>query len=121
MKEMRKLAKKAVLLGLGLGVVTKQKAKQTASTLMKAGKGSEKEIKELTNKILAEAKKKEKFVRALVEGEVKVAKTQADKAAKKLKTNYEKQLSALKQRIKVAEAKANAQKPKKKVVKKKKK
>ncbi|MCG2719431.1 MAG: hypothetical protein L6266_01660 [Nanoarchaeota archaeon] len=108
MKEMKTLAKKAVLMGLGLGIVTKQKAKQTALTLLKAGQGSEKEMKELANKIMTEAKKKERFVKALVEGEVKVVKAKAENAVKKLKTNYEKQLKALQQRVKAAEAKAMA-------------
>lgn len=115
MKEMKKLAKKAVLMGLGLGVVTKQKAKQTASALLKAGKGSQKDIKELTDKIMTEAKKRERFVKALVEGEVKAAKANAEKAVKKVKANYDKQMKELQKRVKAAEAKAKmASKPKKK-------
>ncbi len=107
MKDLKQVAKKAMLMGIGLEIMTRNKARKAAENLLKKGKASEKEIKEFTDKIMKEARKKEIFIRTLVENEAKAAKAKAEKKAKKLKTEYENQLKELKKRVKKAEKKAN--------------
>jgi len=121
MEELKNIAKKAMLMGIGLAVVTKEKAdltrekaKKMSAELLKKGKASEKEIKEFAEKIVNEVAKRQKFVRTFVEGEIKNAKAKSEIVAKQLKVQYEKELKELKQRLKAAEGKAKAKKPSKK-------
>lgn len=70
---MKDVARKAVLIGLGLGVATKEKAESLAKELLKKGEANEDNVKELANKLLEESKKQEKVLRARFEAEAKKA------------------------------------------------
>lgn len=70
---MKDVARKAVLIGLGLGVATKEKAESLAKDLLKKGEANEDNVKELANKLLEESKKQEKILRTRFEAEAKRA------------------------------------------------
>lgn len=70
---MKNVARKAVLIGLGLGVATKEKAEQIARDLMKKGEANEGDVRRLALKILEESKKQEKRIRSMLNTETKKA------------------------------------------------
>ncbi|MFH1637675.1 MAG: hypothetical protein ABIB71_04605 [Candidatus Woesearchaeota archaeon] len=106
MKELRDIAKKAFLIGIGLSVVTRDKAQKIAKELLAKGKANEKEVTDFARKIVAESQKKEKMIRAKIEKETKKALCMAMKKSGK-------ELNILKAKLKTV------QKPKKKKAKKK--
>lgn len=95
-KQLKALARKAVLMGIGLGVVTKRKAEQVAKQLLREGKANEPEVRKFANEIKAEAEKRQKKLEALVKGELKKYSAKADAALKKAKAEYEKKLKKAK-------------------------
>lgn len=70
---MKNIARKAVLIGLGLGVATKEKAESLAKELLKKGEANEDNVKDLANKLLEESRRQEKKLRARFEVEAKKA------------------------------------------------
>mgnify|MGYP001561297824 FL=1 len=58
--EVKQIAKKAMLMGIGLGVVTKEKAEAVAKQLLEKGRANEDEVKKFADEIIAEAEKKQK-------------------------------------------------------------
>lgn len=66
---MKDLARKAMLLGIGIYAVTKEKAEAVARDLLKKGEANEDDVKRLAKKIETEVKKKEQQIRKLVERE----------------------------------------------------
>lgn len=70
---MKGVARKAVLIGLGLGVATKEKAEQVAKELLKKGEANKGEVKKLATKILDESKRQQKSFGAKLEKETKKA------------------------------------------------
>jgi len=70
---MKNVARKAVLIGLGLGVATKEKAESLAKELLKKGEANEDNVKDLAKKLLDESRKQEKKLRARFEAEARKA------------------------------------------------
>ena len=70
---MKNIARKVALIGLGLGVATKEKAEKLAKELLKKGEDNEGDVKKLALKILEESKKQEKRVKAILDAETKKA------------------------------------------------
>jgi polyhydroxyalkanoate synthesis regulator phasin len=64
---MKDQLRKAMLIGLGLAVVTKEKTEKVAKELMKKGQINEKDAKALVNKVAKEIDK----TRAKIENEVR--------------------------------------------------
>ncbi len=83
---MKDVARKAVLLGLGLGIATKEKAEQLARDLIKKGEANEGDIKRLALKLLEESKRQEKKLKSMLDAETKKAVSMAlDKSEQELK------------------------------------
>ncbi|MBU2637913.1 MAG: hypothetical protein KJ955_02995 [Nanoarchaeota archaeon] len=95
-KQLKALARKAVLMGIGLGVVTKRKAEEVAKQLLKEGRANEPEVRKFANEIRAEAEKRQKKLQAMLNSEVKKYSAKADAALKKAKAEYEKKLKKAK-------------------------
>lgn len=70
---MKDVARKALLIGLGLGIATKEKAENVARELLKKGEANEDEVRKLAGKLLEESKKQEKKLRSRFEEEAKKA------------------------------------------------
>lgn len=70
---MKDMARKAMLIGLGLGVATKERAESLAKELLKKGEANENNVRDLANKLLEESKKQEKVLRSRFEAEVRKA------------------------------------------------
>ena len=68
---MKDLARKAMLLGIGVYAVTKEKAEEVARELLKKGEANEADVKNLALKIESEIKKKQKELLNLAEKEAK--------------------------------------------------
>ncbi len=97
-KQLKELARKAMLIGIGLGAVTKKKAEEVAKQLLKEGKANEPEVRKFANEIKAEAERKQKKLQALVEQQVKKYSAKADAALKKAKAEYDKRLKKAKKK-----------------------
>ncbi|MDI6738136.1 MAG: hypothetical protein QME12_06515 [Nanoarchaeota archaeon] len=110
-EDVKQLARKAMLIGIGLGVVTKEKAEALAKELLEKGKANEDEVKKFADEILDEAAKKQKEWRAFVEKQAKGARAKGEAFVKKTKAQYEKKLKVVQARVKSAESKLKA-KPK---------
>lgn len=70
---MKDLARKAVLVGLGLGVATKEKAERVAKELLKKGEANEGDVRKLAVSILEESRKQERRLKAMLDSETKKA------------------------------------------------
>ena len=66
---MKDLARKAMLLGIGVYAVTREKAEAVARDLLQKGEANENDVKKLAKKIEHEVKKKEQQIRKLVDKE----------------------------------------------------
>ncbi len=98
MKELKGIAKKALLIGIGLGVVTRDSALKISKQLLAKGKANEKEVKDFAKKIVAESKRRQKKVLADIEKESK-------KAAKMVDARSKRELKKLKAKLKKVRAK----------------
>lgn len=105
MENAKKLAMKAMLLGLGLGVVAKENAERFAKELLKKGEANEKQVRALAKKVIEDGKKKEKYVRSLIERETKRFLATAEKAADVMKKEYEADFKKLKAKAKIVKKK----------------
>jgi len=113
--EVKQLARKAMLMGIGLGVVTKQKAEAIAKELLEKGKANEPEVKKFADDILAHAEKKQKEARAFAQKQVKDASAKAEALLKKVKKKYSAQLNQVQAKLKTKlKPKAKAKKKAKK-------
>lgn len=84
-KQLKALARKAMLMGIGLGVMTKNKAESVAKQLLKAGKANEPEVRRMAGELRKDAEKKQKKLQAMVNSELKKYSAKANAALKKLK------------------------------------
>lgn len=76
--------RKAMLVGLGLAIVTKEKAKKITKELMKKGEMNEKDAKALVNKVVAEIGKNRKRMEQEITKQINiVVKKKVKKKAKK--------------------------------------
>lgn len=98
--EGKRIARKAMLMGIGLGVVTKQKAEAIARDLLEKGKANEPEVRKFAGEIAAQAQKKQKEARAFVEKRMKEAGTKAQALVKKAEKEYSARLKAVQAKIK---------------------
>ncbi len=78
---MKDKLRKAMLVGLGLAVVTKEKVGKLTNDLMKKGEMNEKEAKAFVNKIASEVDKN----RAIIEREIRKELDKLLKSGKKVK------------------------------------
>ena len=69
--KINEFAKKSLLAGLGLAVITKEKAQAIAKLLVKKGKASEAEAEKVAKMILVNAKKGKKIVEEHMDKAVK--------------------------------------------------
>ncbi len=79
---MKDKLRKAMLVGLGLAVVTKEKVSKLTNDLMKKGEMNEKEAKAFVNKVASEVDKN----RAIIEMEIKKELDRLLKSGKKAKS-----------------------------------
>jgi len=100
---MKESVKKAILIGIGLGEVTKQKAEQIAKELLKKGEASDSEMKKFALQIAAKAEAQKKKIEAAI-------RTEGKKAAEKVLARSEQEINRLSKRLKELQAKT---KPKK--------
>ncbi|MBW3015437.1 hypothetical protein KY330_03380 [Candidatus Woesearchaeota archaeon] len=103
----RDLIKKTVLVGIGFGALTKEKAEKAIARLQNEGYMNVAEGKKLASNIIAEAKKAEKKVMSMVDVEVKKA---LKKAYGKAKIVKKKVKNKAKKKIKRKVAKKKARK-----------
>ncbi len=81
---MKDKLRKAMLVGLGLAIITKEKAEKITKVLMKKGELNEKEAKALVNKIVAEVEKNRKRVEQEITRQINIiTRRQAKKKKKK--------------------------------------
>lgn len=80
---MKDKLRKAMLIGLGLAVVTKEKAEKLSKELMKKGQLNEKDARALVNKIMAEVEKNRKRAEQEITRQLNTVLKGAKKKAKK--------------------------------------
>lgn len=90
---MKDVIKKSVLLGLGVGALTKEKAEKFVKELQKKGYLDVKEGKKLARELMAESKKAQKKVQTAVEKQVKAAVKKMPLATKKDLKDLEKKVT----------------------------
>ena len=76
-----------MLMGIGLGVITKEKAEAVAKELLEKGRANEDEVKKFADEIIAEAEKKQKEVKAFVDKQVTDASSKAEVLLKRSRRN----------------------------------
>lgn len=89
---MKDILKKTMLLGLGLGAVTKEKVEKLVKDMQKKGYVNQKEGKKLVGDLMKEAGKKQKQVQSFVEKQIKEAIKAMPLATKKDLKDLEKKL-----------------------------
>lgn len=92
---MKEYLRKIGLLGLGIAVLTKEKAEEVAGDLVKKGEISQEEGKTLAKDMMAEAEKQRKELTKKIDEEVKKALKKVDFASKDDIKRLEKKIDKL--------------------------
>lgn len=99
---MKKIIKKAFLLGLGAAMLTKSAAEKELKALVRKGAVSTKDSKKMLSKILAEANKERKRIQEFGKAEIKRVQAKLSKASQPQVRRLKKMVGALEKKLRVA-------------------
>ena len=100
MDDMNEYAKKIGLLGLGLAILTKEKAEEFAEELVKTGELNEEESTKFLKDLLKKSEKERSELEKKIREEVKAASSRMNLATKDDISKLEKRLKALEKKKK---------------------